>query len=498
MNSRIDHPFTPSKYQRDIFEFIKNGEGHGIIKAVAGSGKTSSLVEALKYTEGHSVLMCAFNKAMERELSNRVPVHVHTATLHSIGFSILRANNTEIRYDVYDRKVSDMLKILVPTWSERKQYGHHLKRIVSLCKNLLWPGTRKDIERIACRYGIIPPVSVGETTRIVSRCMDQSLEPSTSIDFDDMIYLAAYWLRDNQWFVPRRYDFVFIDEAQDINPAQMEIIRHLLTEKDSRHDAGRLIAVGDSNQAVYGFRGAGIDSMNKIQAEFNATSLPLSVSYRCPRSHVELAQTLVPAIQHAPKAKTGCVMEISAEEMINMARSGDLILSRKNAPLVKIAIQFIIKDRKVVVRGRDIGRGLVGLIDQMDAVSIPQLERRIMTYANNEIIRLLNNEQESQAQALQDRIHCVQALMRDMATVPDLKARIQNLFLDDKKGVVLSSVHKAKGLETRRVFIYDHTGMPMNWKNQQQWERQQERNIKYVALTRSSSDLCLVKESPYY
>ena len=54
---------------------------------------------------------------------------------------------------------------------------------------------------------------------------------------------------------------------------------------------------------------------------------------------------------------------------------------------------------------------------------------------------------------------------------------------------MLSTVHKAKGLEADRIFLLNPDEMPLKWHNQQEWELQQERNIKYVALTRAQSEL---------
>src|SRR5690606_18120963 len=100
----------------------------------------------------------------------------------------------------------------------------------------------------------------------------------------------------------REFDNVLVDEAQDLNVAQRILIRRMLKE------GGRLIAVGDPRQAIYGFRGADSDSFRLIGEEFNATDLPLTVTFRCPKAVVAQAQRYVSHIQAHETAPEGEVI----------------------------------------------------------------------------------------------------------------------------------------------------------------------------------------------
>ena len=105
--------FTPSKYQKDIFNFIKNGTENAIISAVAGSGKTTTLVKALEQIPSNkTVLFLAFNKSIADELKVRVPQtsNITVKTVHGFGYSVLR-NQFEVEID--NKKYGKMLKDII-------------------------------------------------------------------------------------------------------------------------------------------------------------------------------------------------------------------------------------------------------------------------------------------------------------------------------------------------------------------------------------------------
>jgi superfamily I DNA/RNA helicase len=105
-----------------------------------------------------------------------------------------------------------------------------------------------------------------------------------------------------------KYDWVFVDEAQDLNKSQLELVHNLVNE------TGRVCCVGDRHQSIYGFRGADVDAIPRLIRELNEVKvLPLTVSWRCPSSVVGLAQQLVPQFQAAPDAPEGTIEEQVSE-----------------------------------------------------------------------------------------------------------------------------------------------------------------------------------------
>src|ERR1700722_1305373 len=104
----------------------------------------------------------------------------------------------------------------------------------------------------------------------------QACKKDTSrVDFDDMIWIP------NVLNLPlNTYDYVFIDEAQDLNIAQINLALNSCAK------GGRIISCGDSNQAIYSFRGADSNAVNNIIERCQSKTFPLSVTYRCAKSIV--------------------------------------------------------------------------------------------------------------------------------------------------------------------------------------------------------------------
>ena len=107
-----------------------------------------------------------------------------------------------------------------------------------------------------------------------------------------------------------------------------------------------------------------------------------------------------------------------------------------------------------------------------------------------------NKEPESSIQAItfRDKIECIKSIAEACDKFSDMANKLDNLFSDyaDGRFVMLSTIHKAKGLEWDRVFIILPEDIPLTWKGQQDWEYQQEMNLKYVAITRAKKELYFV------
>lgn len=229
--------------------------------------------------------------------------------------------------------------------------------------------------------------------------------------------------------------------------------------------------------------------------------MPLTVTRRCPKSHVRLAQALVPAIQAMDDAPEGVVECASTDKALTEMRPGDLVLCRANAPLVPVCYALIRHGVKAVIRGRDIGTGLLALIDKL----IPASNRRIQSvhtllenltaYTQREMGKLarLGDRGASKVQALQDRQECLIALTDGVQSIDGLKAKIGVIFADfevdgaPKDAVVLGSVHKTKGLEAGTVWVIAPELLPHPMAKRP-WEQVQERNLAYVAATRAKYD----------
>lgn len=485
--------FIHSKYQEACFDWVKNGKGHAIINATAGSSKTYTLCECMKITSGNAVFL-AFNKSIADELQKKVPSHVKACTLHSLGFSAIRWHFGKTIVDGEKlNKIMDGISGLKffkgmnrIEWKETNQKRSQIKRLVSLVKmSLIDPNNNEAIAEQANFYGIEYDENILSMFRHV---FEKSVAIKYYIDFDDMIYFPVHYQLSML-----KYDWVFVDESQDLNRTQIELVLSIVKPK-----TGRVVAVGDPKQSIYGFRGADSEAMNRIKNALNAIELPLSVCYRCPTSHIKLAQELVPHIEAAPSACEGEILNLK-EDLFDSEIVKDknpLVLCRINAPLMQYALALIAKGIKATIKGRDIGKSLLTIIDNIEGDSIEDIYAGIRNWENRELEKLYKkNAPDSMIETVKDKADTLEAIADSCDGRNCVVRKIETIFTDDKvDGVEFSSVHKAKGLQADAVYIIKPELMPLIRKNQKDWEYEQELNIKYVALTRSKNKLVFVKK----
>lgn len=473
---------TWSPYQAAVFDFVANGDGNAIVIAVAGSGKSTTIVEAMKLAQGESIFL-AFNKAIADELKRK---GVNGRTFHSLVFgACLRASRQ-------DGPTLDKLRLIsreLFSFQESKLYGAFASRMVGLARGMGFgiDGMVADVEEewiaMAEHHDIEPDsdgADFGEAIDAARRLFDACREDAR-LDFDDMLYRAVA----DDLALPK-FDFVFVDEAQDTNPIQRAILRKILKP------GARLVAVGDPAQAIYGFRGADSEALDVLGREFSCTTLPLSITYRCPKLVVEYAQQWVAHIEPRDGAPDGVVSDLGTEWNPLEFMPNDLVVCRKTAPLIQAAFRFIRAGVPVQVLGRDIGQGLKALIKKMNARNVDQLGEKLTTYQEREVQKALAADDEAKAESIRDKVgvllFMLDELQEDKRTIADLEAGIDWLFSDKTKCVTFCTGHKSKGLEAERVFWLGRSECPAKWARKP-WQRQQEINLCYVIATRAKSEL---------
>ncbi len=473
---------TPSKYQEAIYAWIEAAclkpRAALVVDAKAGSGKSTTIVETLKLIPAtQSVLFLAFNRHIADELKRRVPENVEAATMNSFGWRALRAAVRGVLLN--DDKTDNIIKDEVPDREEQKAWRGAIKRLVSLKK-----ATRLSAEEIIKKYDLELPTDA-RFMEACGRVWKKAVDQCMVADFDDQVFQVV----TRKLEIPT-YDWVMVDESQDLSQVQIDLVKRI---------APRIVAVGDPHQGIYAFRGADLDAMTKIKEAIGADVLPLSISYRCPKEVVRDAQRLVPEIEWAPEAKEGIVETIQAKDLLAQVRAKDWVLCRTTAPLVKECLRAIVAGIKASVKGRDIGQQIIGLIDKIaktDAVDVATFQDLLGAYGRRETERLEAAGRDVQLQALQDRIDSIEALSEGARTVGDVKRRIASVFSDEASpGVTFATVHRSKGLETLNVFIIRPDLMPFP-KAKTEAQMRQEKNLKYVAITRAQERLVWVAKDP--
>ncbi len=318
-----------SQYQKEIFKDIAQGTGHTVVIARAGSGKTSTIVQGFKYLpKGKKSLMVAFNKSIADELKQKAPSYVDVLTLHSLGFRAIKQSFGEVVLE--NRKCSTLVSSLIGDSYDLWELNQSICKCVSLCKGFLID-TPSKISDLIDKFGI----DLFETKRekfidYVVKTLAACKSQKQVVDFDDMIWFPfVYKLNVG------KFDVVFVDEAQDLNQAQMAMVMSAVKP------GGRIIAVGDPHQAIYLFRGADSESIDNFVNKMGAKTLPLSVTYRCPKKIVKLAQEVVPDIEAFEGSPEGEIEHIFTNELLKKASPGDFVLSRTNAPLIKFCMALL-------------------------------------------------------------------------------------------------------------------------------------------------------------
>ena len=459
-----------SSHQQAVFDDVEHGQGHTVVLARAGSGKTTTILEGLRRVPSRAeILMVAFNKSIERELASRAPRGVEVRTLHSFGLRVLQKAYGKVDKD--EDKVQRLIREKVGDVSLDQRLA--LCKGVALAKYTL-AQTPKEICDLIYRFELdVPEDEEKGFADLVLALLDECARRPQVIDYDDMI-----WLPVRLGLRPRRYDRIFVDETQDLNRCQVELALRAC------NPGGRVCAVGDDRQAIYSWRGADPRAVPRLIDRLNAKVLPLSVTYRCTRAIVKIANEIVPDLEAAPGAEEGTVLAVGEERMKREARPGDFILSRTNAPLVNLCLGFLAEGRPATVAGRDLASGLTTLIRKSRAGSVTALCRWIDDWAEQEADRLERHGKDSGGP--KDKAACLRRLAQGAKSVDEVVHTIDALFTDkdERSQIVLSTTHRAKGLERDRVWVLEDTFRRNSV---------EEDNLWYVAVTRARRELHLVQ-----
>jgi DNA helicase-2/ATP-dependent DNA helicase PcrA len=478
--NEVDTTTRWSTFQTSIFAFIETGSGNAIVEAVAGSGKSTTIIEGMKKVRGSSIFL-AFNKAIADELKAK---GVNARTFHSLVFSpVMRFKNA-------NGPTMDKLRRLCRenmSQDDFKLYAPFAQKLVGLARQqgvgFLTPDHPNTYRAICAHHDIEPESDRADLTTAINFAQELLgwSNESDMVDFDDMLY----WAVKEKLNLPK-FDFIFVDEAQDTNMIQREILRMIMGPNS------RMIAVGDPAQAIYGFRGADAESLGSIAKEFNAVTLPLSISYRCPTSVVKYAQQWVSHIQAREGAPEGVVEHHEQDWDPSIFLPNDLVVCRKSAPLLQLAFRCIRANIPVQVLGREIGDGLKALIDKMNAKTLDQLTEKLQAYMMREVEKAKKEDDEAKVEAITDKVGCVifliDGLKEDRRDIASLKAGIDYLFKDKDVCVKLCTIHKSKGLEAERVFWLNRNECPAQWARRA-WQQVEEVNLCYVAATRAKREL---------
>lgn len=546
---------TFTEEQKKIFQFVEYESGHGIIDAVAGAGKTTTIMECAKFVKDkNAILFCAFNNSISSEIARKFRElglnEVTVKTIHALGRQILQDNNSsgkpitleENKYKelLKDKEIQEKLKpyyekvikingFAVDELDDRKNFATNNlvnkinSRLIEINQKFRATLTKEDVsefENLIIHFGIFNDIEIDkkyfkeevseyfECHKILLEAGNQLSKTTMIIDYTDMLYLPYKW---NQQPI-RKFEFLFIDECQDLSKAQFAIAAKYGKK------GGRILAVGDPSQSIYGFTGADINSFNRVKEYTQANQLPLTTCFRCPKKIVELAKIIRTDII-GNKEDEGIIHKIIFDEVVILARPGDLIISRLRAPIVLLVFSFIDKNIRVHIHEDEVKEIIndiknifkqneLNLIISSLTHGFEDLKNEVMSrwnwiiQKNSERITdsternlYIENENKYLEKKLDFLYKKYEQWKNDCNTIIDILRRIKDFISATDNAIKLSTIHRAKGLENNRVFILNYDELPFFRLQQKDWERTQEINLKYVAITRALNELYLIESA---
>lgn len=278
---------------------VAHGDGPLLVLAGPGSGKTFTIVNRLLYLTERGVppeklLVITFTRdaarSMQRrfqELSGSPGCPVCFGTFHSFFYHILlESGAVGARGILKNSEKKALLLPILKQYSESepaedlKEAAERILSALSYYKNTLKPD--ESLKRI--------PPAWQPHFRVVADAYAESVKRTGKIDFDDMLSECRQLLQENaevRAYWQERFSHILIDEFQDINPVQYSVIK--LLSKEPRN----IFAVGDDDQAIYGFRGAEPDCMRLFQEDFGAEKLLLDINYRSGKEIVQASLAVI-------------------------------------------------------------------------------------------------------------------------------------------------------------------------------------------------------------
>jgi superfamily I DNA/RNA helicase len=523
MNIHVAHTAVRwSPQQESFLDWCQTGEGSALVEAVAGAGKTTVLLEGVTRLRGESWVM-AFNSSVGEELKVKLEQKLRAlghgdnhwkvaraGTCHSFGYGLLRKafpgcrkvdNKLQLLFDELfdaDNVATPYRDTIISMVDVAKNQAIGLSADKKIADNAVWHYLIDKYEYADCEAegreeGFDPTSILISAGKIL---LGASARRTDMHDFTDMIYLPIY-------HQVKRFPLanIVMDEVQDTNALRRAFAKYMLKRN------GRFIGVGDPRQAIYAFTGSDSDAMDILRREFNCQTLPLTITYRCPKQVVEFAHQWVNHITAAATAPEGSVAKIPLEGMLNSYRDqlnkDAVVLCRNTKPLVSLFFKLLKMRVPCMVEGKDIAVGLAKLTTRWSRIkTTPALEEKLADYLAARTKKLLADEKPQQADALADQVGALLAITQQCRAEGQTNVEHVVNYIDCMFGknvdniLTLSTIHKSKGREWKRVFWLDRAGTCPSPYAKTAEAQIQEANLCYVAATRAMESLYDVTVPP--
>ena len=357
----------PAIFNKEQEEAITHKEGPLMVLAGPGSGKTLVITYRVKWlienagVHPSNILVITFTRAAAEEMRKRFfafdgmeNAPVTFGTFHSIFFMILRyayrytAENI-IREDVKRRYIKEITENMELEIEDEKEFLSGIINEISYVKG----------EMMSLSYYHSSNCS-DELFAQIYEGYERRLREENLIDFDDMLVFCYELLKERKDILAmwqQKFQYILIDEFQDINKVQYEIVRMLAGKGD------HLFIVGDDDQSIYRFRGARPEIMLGFEKDYpDAKKVILNTNYRCSAEIVDSAEHLIshntkrfPKNMQAARGKkvpiTFRYLKDAGEECTDILK-GIRFYHKKGIPLEEMAVIFRTNTQPRLLVGR--------------------------------------------------------------------------------------------------------------------------------------------------
>jgi len=498
-------------------------EGNQKIEAVAGSGKTSTLLAYAKARPKQSILYLAFNRAVREDADKKMLKmglnHVTVQTAHALAYRAVASQGKFGKLDVMPSvKVSELVETLgltrqIKDYATACKLAHHVNQCLSFfCNSALLRFQETDYLSVMTHPEAIEFVSKYHEAILhhTKRWMEKMYAGQVPMTHD-------FYLKLFHYLNPKLpYDVILFDEGQDASPVMLDIFL--------KQDAVKVI-VGDRHQQIYGWRYA-VNALEQIQFPTNT----LTQSFRfddgiatCAMKVLQLKQLLgdnqpilIQGTEQKPSAKTkACIARTNIkllEKAINRLDDKKTVyyfegglngytFASQNASIYDVLNLYLDKKRLIrseLIRSFQAFENLEQYAKETLDAELDMVCQLVRKY-KAELIDLLNElkkrqiENKDKATDIFSTVHKAKGMEYDIVTLTDdftteskIKAAVEKAQEQEQRYQRLRQMESEKplGLDVKAV------PMPANWRE----TLKEEINILYVAVTRTKSSLLVSEE----
>lgn len=482
------------QYTQELQNFLQqvNFPCSIVLEAGAGCGK-STAIELASPSFPRNTCILSFNKSIQQEMERRLPGFV-VKTFHSIAYNNLQKRLGKLKVDANKYKSLAGALLSGASYEDRSLISDIISAFQLSSEGACLATSQLSFEFfqsvLADNTELVSTdtLSVAVAIQHAYAIFIKEVKKPTAYTFDDQLWFLVHYAINKRWNL-REYDLVVVDEAQDVSPIRLQILKLL---------SNRCIAVGDRRQSIYAFAGALPDALDRIADHYAAVRLPLSMTWRCPTSVVDwsaqiLGESFLQARQGAP---SGYIGEISFNSLLQSRLDhNSMVLCRINKPLVALALALLrqqIPFRLLSDFAPKLLKRVEKLVRQHEG-GMASFRTAVFDYYDERVRSVDNAKVKARYEEERD---CILEVAASCAVPRDVGYALQQI-IDSKYGVLLTTGHKAKGLEAESVFILAPNQLPAEWVDPfDEIAMEQERNIHYVMATRSKGSLYYVGGYP--